>query len=72
MSDAPSPELDPRLLAEVRQLADAQGRSVHDLLNEAVAEYLAAHREDQVRSRVKAAYDESHEHYASVYRKLAE
>jgi predicted transcriptional regulator len=72
MSYAPLPELDPNLLAEVQLLADEQGRAVHDLLNEAVAEYLTAHSDEQVRSRVMAAHAESHAHYASVYRRLAE
>ena len=72
MSHAPSPELNPELLAEMRTLAESQGRPVDDVVNEAVAEYLAAHGDDRVRSEVMKAFEESHEHYASVYRKLAE
>ncbi len=60
------------LLAEVRQLADKEGRQIQSLIDEALADLLEKRRIGQPRRHVMEAYQASHARYAPLYKKLAE
>ena len=65
-------EVDADLLSAVRALAQAEGRALQALVDEALSDLLAKHRQAQPRAHVMAAYDASHARYAALYQKLAE
>ena len=63
-------KLDPDLLNAVRTLADAEGRGIEAVIEEALADLLQ--KRSQPRPHVMAAYRASIEQYDYVYRRLAE
>lgn len=65
-------QLQADLLAELRALAESEGRQLQALVEEAVADLLAKHKNAKPRPHVLAAYLASHEKYAPLYKKLAE
>jgi hypothetical protein len=65
-------DVDAELLTRVRTLADHEGRPVGVLLEEALADLLAKRGSAEPRPAVMAAYQASHERFASLYKKLAE
>lgn len=64
-------QVESELLKEMRALAQSDGRHLQALVNEAFADYLERRHQQRARPHVMAAYEASHERYASVYRKLA-
>jgi hypothetical protein len=65
-------QIQAELLAELRSLAQSEGRQLQALLDEAVADLIAKHKNAKPRPHVIAAYLASHEKYAPLYKKLAE
>ena len=64
-------QVDPAMLAAVRQLAQTEGRQLQTLVEEALADLLEKRKQGRPRPNVMAAYQASHEAYASLYQKLA-
>ena len=64
-------QVDPTLLANVRNLAQQEGRQLQALVEEALADLLEKRKNAQPRSRVMGAYQGSHERYSELYKKLA-
>ena len=60
------------ILAEVRRLAETEGRQIQALMDEALADLLEKRKRANPRPHVMAAYSASHTPYAAVFRKLAE
>ncbi len=60
------------LLAELRSLAQSEGRQLQALLDEALGDLIAKHKNVTPRPQVLAAYLASHEKYGPLYKKLAE
>jgi len=59
------------LLKKMRALAQSEGRHLQALVNEAFADYVERRHQQRARPHVMAAYEGSHDRYASVYEKLA-
>jgi hypothetical protein len=64
-------QVDPALLAAVRSLARQEGRQLQALVEEALADLLEKRKNTRPRAHVMAAYQGSHEKYATLYQKLA-
>ena len=60
------------ILADVRSLAQSEGRQLQSLIDEALADLLEKRKLTKPRPGVMAAYQASHEQYADLYKKLAE
>ena len=65
-------QVDAELLSAIRSLAHSEGRQIHALVDEALADLIEKRRQGRPRSDVMAAYGASHETYGSLYKKLAE
>ncbi|MGI8840889.1 MAG: hypothetical protein ACR2F8_08955 [Caulobacteraceae bacterium] len=59
------------MLAEVRGLAEAEGRQFQSLMDEALADLIEKRKQSRPRAHVMAAYGRSHETYGELYKKLA-
>lgn len=59
-------------LAEVRRLADLEGRQLQSLIDEALLDLLEKRRQSRPRAHVMNAYQRSHDVYAELYKKLAQ
>jgi hypothetical protein len=64
-------QVDPDILAKVRDLARSEGRQVQALVEEALADFVEKRRQGKPRSNVMAAYQASHAKFGSLYKKLA-
>ena len=64
-------QVDAETLAEVRRLAEAEGRQLQALVEEALKDLLEKHRQTRSRDHVMRAYQRSHGPYAELYKKLA-
>jgi hypothetical protein len=64
-------QVTPEILAEVRALAQAEGRQLQALVEEALADFIEKRRKTKARPHVLCAYGTSHEAYAELYRNLA-
>ena len=64
-------QVDPKLLASVRRLAQHEGRRLQALVEEALEDLIEKRKQARPRSQVMAAYQSSHERYAELYQKLA-
>ena len=64
-------QVDPDVLADIRKLAQQEGRQLQALVEEALADLLEKRRNPRPRPNVMAAYQASHERYGSLYKKLA-
>jgi uncharacterized protein YicC (UPF0701 family) len=64
-------QVDSELLANIRALAKAEGRQLQSFVDEALAGLIEQLRQARPRPHVMAAYEASHERYASLYEKLA-
>jgi hypothetical protein len=64
-------QVDPKLLASVRNLAQQEGRQLQALVEEALADLIEKRKTARPRSHVMAAYQGSHEKYTALYQKLA-
>lgn len=65
-------QMDPALLAELRLLANSEGRQIQSLLEEAVQNLLREKQKGSVRDRALALHESAMEKYDAVFRKLAE
>ena len=65
-------QVDPEILARLRELARSEGRQVQTLVEEALADLIEKRRQGKSRPNVMAAYQGSHGKFASLYKKLAE
>jgi len=65
-------QVNSKVLAAVRALAEKEGRQLQVLVDEALTDLLEKHNGAKPRPRVMAAYLASHEKYAGLYKKLAE
>lgn len=65
-------QVNSEILAEVRALAQAEGRQLQVLVDEALADLIEKRRGTRPRAHVMAAYQASHDRYAKLYKKLAE
>lgn len=65
-------QVNSKILAEVRALAQAEGRQLQVLIDEALADLIEKRRGIRPRSHVMAAYQASHDRYDKLYKKLAE
>ena len=64
-------QVTPEILAEVRALAQAEGRQLQALVDEALADLIEKRKKTKARTHVMNAYGTSHEKFADLYRKLA-
>ena len=64
-------QVNSEILSAVRSLADAEGRQLQVLVEEAFADLLEKRRKATPRSHVMGAYLASHEKYGALYKKLA-
>ncbi len=64
-------QVDPALLADLRRLAQQEGRQLQALVEEALASLLEQRRQGKARPHVMAAYQLSHARFRTVYEKLA-
>jgi len=65
-------QVNAEILATVRTLAKAEGRQLQALVDEALADLIEKRKQARPRAHVMAAYQATHERYASLYKKLAE
>ena len=65
-------QVDPDILARVRELARSEGRQVQTLVEEALADLVEKRRLGKPRPTVMAVYQGSHGKFGSLYKKLAE
>ena len=65
-------QVNTELLSAVRALAQAEGRQLQSLVDEALADLVEKHQKGRPRRHVMAAYDASHARFAALYKKLAE
>jgi hypothetical protein len=65
-------QVNAEILAQIRRLAQAEGRQLQALVDEALADLIEKRRSGQARTHVMAAYHATHGRYASLYKKLAE
>jgi hypothetical protein len=64
-------QVDPLLLASLRNLAQQEGRQLQALVEEALTDLLEKRQRTRARAHVMAAYQGSHERYAELYKTLA-
>lgn len=64
-------QVNPETLSALRTLAQAEGRQLQALVEEALADLVEKHNNAKPRRRVMDAYLASHEEYAPLYQKLA-
>lgn len=60
------------ILAQVRDIAQSEGRQIQTLVDEALADLVEKRKQSRPRAHVMGAYQASHEKFAPLYRKLAE
>lgn len=65
-------QLDPVVLAQIRAYAQAEGRQVQSVVEEALTEYLAVKHGNRPRPEVMAHYEASLVQFGELYKKLAE
>jgi hypothetical protein len=65
-------QVDPDILASIRELARNEGRQVQSLVEEALADLIEKRRQGIPRPSVMAVYQGSHGKFDSLYKKLAE
>lgn len=65
-------ELDPDMMAEIRQLAEQENRTVDSLLEEALVKLMVARTGGRTRDEAHTLHDESIDKYGELYRKLAD
>lgn len=64
-------QVDPEVLSELRELANAEGRQLQALVEEALVDMIEKKKGTRPRADVMALYEASHDRYASLYEKLA-
>jgi len=64
-------QADPALLAEMRELAKAEGRQFQSLVEEAFRDYVARKKGERPRENVMAHFRDSVRRNAELYKRLA-
>jgi hypothetical protein len=64
-------QVDPDVLAHIRNLAQQEGRQLQALVEEALVDLIEKRKNARPRANVMAAYQASHARYGSLYQKLA-
>jgi len=64
-------QVNSKILKDVRELAEEEGRKLQALVDEALADLIEKHKNAKPRSHVMGAYLASHEKYGPLYKKLA-
>jgi len=64
--------VDGEILSAVRAIARRDGRELHALVDEALADLIEKRKDAPPRDHVLEAYRASHETFGSLYKKLAE
>ena len=57
--------------AEVRAIAQSEGRQIQALVDEALADLVEKRKSTRPRAQVMSAYLASHENFSELYQKLA-
>lgn len=65
-------QVNSEILSTVRSLAQAEGRQLQALIDEALADLIEKRKQGKPRTHVLAAYQASHEKFGPLYKKLAE
>jgi hypothetical protein len=65
-------QVKPEIVAEVRKMAKQEGRQLQALVEEALVDLIAKHRNARPRPHVMAAHLASVEKFGALYKKLAE
>ena len=65
-------QVNSEILAQLRTLAEQEGRQLQVLVDEALADLLEKRKQARPRAYVMDAYSTSHEKYAPLYKKLAQ
>jgi hypothetical protein len=60
------------LLAELRRIAESEGRQIQSLMDEALADLVEKRKNGRPRPHVMNAYQRSHEAFGELYKKLAQ
>ena len=64
-------QVNSKILATVRAIAQKEGRQLQVLVDEALADLIEKRKNTRPRAHVMAAYLASHEKYGELYKKLA-
>jgi hypothetical protein len=64
-------QVNSEILSTVRALAEAEGRQLQALVDEALADLIDKYKNAKPRPHVMGAYMASHERYSGLYKKLA-
>jgi len=64
-------QVDPKVLATVRGMAQKEGRQLQALVEEALADLIEKRKNTRPRDHVMAAYQASHDTHSELYKKLA-
>lgn len=65
-------QVNSKILATIRSIAQAEGRQLQALVEEALADLIEKRNNSAPRAHVMAVYRASHEKYAELYKKLAQ
>ena len=65
-------QVDAAIIAELKSLAQEEGRQIQSVVEEALKSYLDAKSGAKPRAHVRKAYMNSHGKYAPLYKKLAQ
>ena len=65
-------QVNSQTLAEVRRLAETEGRQLQSLMDEALSDLLEKRKQAKPRSSVMKAYQRSHQPFGELYKKLAQ
>lgn len=66
-----STQIDPQVLASIKELAAREGRQMQSVLDEALRDFLEKKRTDRPRKHVMEAMAASMQEFDSLYQKLA-
>ena len=65
-------QVNSKVLAAVRTIAQSEGRQIQALVDEALADLIEKRKNTRPRQHVMGAYLASHEKYSDLYKKLAQ
>lgn len=65
-------QVNSEILTAIRALAQNEGRQLQAVVDEALADLIAKHKNARPRRHVMGVYLASHEKYGALYKKLAE
>lgn len=65
-------QVNPDVLASIREIAKAEGRQLQALVDEALTDLVEKRKRSAPRRHIVTAYQSSHARFAILYKKLAE